>query len=81
MVSNEIKITAKFVGETDLGGCVDGASLFIHINASLLQNVRHLQAVLDGRAASEEGEGGQICENCFDAQLENNKTKVVTISI
>lgn len=71
MVSNEFNVAAKFVGETDLGGCVDGATLFIHINTSLLQYIRHLQAVLDGSAASEEREWGQICENSFDAQLKN----------
>lgn len=68
-IDNELKIAAKFIGQTDLCGRKCGASLFIDFDASLLQDVRYLKTVLDGCTASHQWERCLIGEHLSDAEL------------
>lgn len=68
-IGNELKISAKFIGQTDLCGRKSGASLFIDFYASLLQDVRYLKTILDGSTASQQWERCLIGEHLADAQL------------
>lgn len=47
-------VTAELVGEHDLGGRVHRAALFVDRNASLLQDLGHLQTILDVGAARQQ---------------------------
>lgn len=71
-ICNEFEIAAKFVGQTDLCGRIRSASFFIDFNASLLQYVRHLKAILHGSAASHQWERCLIGEHLSDPQLKDN---------
>lgn len=81
MVDDEFLFTTKFVDKRNLRGRIGSAASFVHINASLLQNLRYFQAILNAGTTCQQRKRCLFSEDAPDAQLQSNENERTNMSL